>query len=1108
MAKSSSSKEGSSMNRGKFTRPNVKKVLKSLKGFQRDTVEYIFRRLYLDEECTSRFLIADEVGLGKTLVARGVIAKVVDFLWESVERIDVIYICSNQDIAQQNIDRLNIAQERTFQHASRATLLPIKIQQLRNNKLNFVSLTPGTSFNLKSQAGWSWERVVLFNMLRKIWHVSEAGLSNILRGDVRADRWIEQINWFKDNESIDSGLENTFITALNQLPDLRSQYDGLASEIDPRRKRLSPTMRSDRNIFISKMRRLLAKSSLGALEPDLIILDEFQRFKYLLEEDNEFSLLAQELFNYRDIGGYPAKVLLLSATPYKMYTIQGEENEDHYVDFLRTVQFLLNGHEDETNSLQSAIDQYRRAFLGWNLDPANQVVMQSSKKQIETTLRKVMVRTERLAVSQDRNGMLIESHTAYDQLHPTDLSSFVHLDHIARFLGVQDQVEYWKSSAYPLNLMEGYKLKRKLQEAYDRSSENGLFTLLEKAQSDLLKWNDIQSYQEIDPGNARLRDLVSQTLDSGNWRLLWLPPVLPYYLPDGPFGNISEDGFTKTLIFSSWRIVPKVIAEMLSYETERKMLIDDQRDYSYADLSNKRKGLLNFTYSNERLTGMPIFTLIYPCLTLTSRFDPLFLAKAEESNRLTSYSILIYKHRIHNQIAKLLDEATEMLPRAQSGAADERWYWAAPILLDRYFYKSTVESWLYTNDNSIYWRNMLSKETDEGETRFSDHIREIESAFKDPLKLDLGARPEDLEEILTQIAIAGPAVTTIRAMQRVTNTDQAYPAFMAAAAQAGLGFRTLFNQPDVVSFIQSLNKNRPDKENVYWRSVLNYCVQGNLQAVLDEYLHVLNESMGLLGHNPDECVGKLGTTLRQALSIRSPNLRFDDIKVNNIDHSVTAEAHSIRCRYAMRFGTEQGETFEGGTRDTDVRIAFNSPFRPFVLATTSVGQEGLDFHLYCHRVVHWNLPSNPVDLEQREGRVHRYKGHVIRRNLAQRFGLNTVKIKTNHQTDPWAQLFEQARPKNRENDNGLIPFWVYEGGQYSIERVIPILPLSREIGQLEQLKKSLVAYRSVIGQPRQQELLEVLMKEFSIEEIQKIIEEFSIDLSPPVALRDYKDKNI
>jgi Helicase conserved C-terminal domain len=57
-----------------------------------------------------------------------------------------------------------------------------------------------------------------------------------------------------------------------------------------------------------------------------------------------------------------------------------------------------------------------------------------------------------------------------------------------------------------------------------------------------------------------------------------------------------------------------------------------------------------------------------------------------------------------------------------------------------------------------------------------------------------------------------------------------------------------------------------------------------------------------------------------------------------------------------------------------------------VLATTSAGQEGLDFHQFCRAVVHWNLPSNPVDLEQRASRVHRYKGHAVQRILARAYG--------------------------------------------------------------------------------------------------------------------------
>ena len=83
-----------------------------------------------------------------------------------------------------------------------------------------------------------------------------------------------------------------------------------------------------------------------------------------------------------------------------------------------------------------------------------------------------------------------------------------------------------------------------------------------------------------------------------------------------------------------------------------------------------------------------------------------------------------------------------------------------------------------------------------------------------------------------------------------------------------------------------------------------------------------------------------------------------------------------RRRFADDVTSDQGGPLEQSlrSRKTAVREAFNSPFWPFVLATTSVGQEGLDFHLYCRDIVHWNLPSNPVDLEQREGRINRRDG--------------------------------------------------------------------------------------------------------------------------------------
>src|SRR5262249_53925200 len=99
------------------------------------------------------------------------------------------------------------------------------------------------------------------------------------------------------------------------------------------------------------------------------------------------------------------------------------------------------------------------------------------------------------------------------------------------------------------------------------------------------------------------------------------------------------------------------------------------------------------------------------------------------------------------------------------------------------------------------------------------------------------------------------------------------------------------------------------------------------------------------------------------------------------------EANAHATHFALAFGEDVSrdagpDTEDSQLRKSVVREAFNSPFWPFVLATTSVGQEGLDFHLYCRDVLHWNLPSNPVDLEQREGRLNRRDCLAVRESIA------------------------------------------------------------------------------------------------------------------------------
>ena len=178
-------------------------------------------------------------------------------------------------------------------------------------------------------------------------------------------------------------------------------------------------------------------------------------------------------------------------------------------------------------------------------------------------------------------------------------------------------------------------------------------------------------------------------------------------------------------------------------------------------------------------------------------------------------------------------------------------------------------------------------------------------------------------------------------------------------------------------------------------------------------------------------------------------------------------------------------------RKENIRNAFNSPMRPFVLATTSIGQEGLDFHNYCRVIMHWNLPSNPIDLEQREGRINRFKCLAIRQNVADKYGkADGITFKR----DIWTEMFEAAKAEKQNDQSELVPFWCFGKNQsVKIERLVPMYPMSKDEVNYERLIKILSLYRLTLGQARQEELLEYLFKEFKeTSGLKKLF----IDLSP------------
>lgn len=1061
-----------------YPKPNKEKALNTLRPFQQKTVEHVVARLF-DEKGSKRFLVADEVGLGKTLVARGVIAEFIDKIWDKTGRIDILYMCSNTALANENISKLRIGGDQFGKQipATRFTLLPERLHEF-HPKLNFISVTPSTAVSIR---GWGHaeERVVLWKLLEEkykgIW------LSNFLQGPKSTERWRHDI---KVGPSPDPELAKRFHDKLSTrkslLDELAAMEEPFARQKPKKEGQKATNETSPRACQLTgALRTLLAGVCIDAAQPDLIILDEFQRFKDLLSTgvDGEISAeaeLAQQLFDYVTPEGNKVAMLLLSATPYRMFSTSDEAATDkHYEDFLQTMRFLLDD-QDRFEELGRTLKRYNSLVHHAAASGSNEI--ESVRDSLQAQLLSVLSRHERVASTVDRDAMLVEKRIP-SGLEQADIRHYLASEDLGRAIGARDIVELWKSAPYLYNFAKGYEFKRYFDE---KNCEKTVRDAFDRAQEHQLNPESIEAYGDLEPANGRLRSLIHETTGNDQWRMLWLPPSLPYWPLKGPWEK--NPYYTKSLIFSSWNVVPDAISALLSYSVERRMVTkgEEEKVFSYRQFIRKRRPLLRFPVKDGTPNGMTTFLLLYPCLRL-AKIHPLSFQKTP--NVLDA---------VREQVEKLVQGLS---PRQEGDRADPRWYWAAPLLLDADL------------DREPLWKSLLQpkKPPKPAEEEPAAEVEEHSQDGADDLEgqdessglalhvalarrviageIDLGAFPDDLVDVLTDLTLGGPGTVWARTLSgfRVSEAQM-----QVQASAAGDALRTMFNEPAVIEMLQEQDG------DFYWRATLRYAVQGNLQAVLDEYAHILWEPTTWSGRTADESAAAVTKTAIAAISTRTSTVAPDYYSTGKTRVLKEKDGPRFRTSFALRYATLKGSGEASEKREDIVRDAFKSPFYPFVLASTSVGQEGLDFHPWCHSVWHWNLPGNPVDLEQREGRVHRFKGHAIRKNVASSFG-QCLGESWSPGKDPWQLVFDAADSDARAKDESeLIPYWLSPGA-HKIERCVPLLPLSREHERLEQLKRSLAIYRFVFGQPRQEELVELLSKgNVSVAEMEKWMVRLSV----------------
>ena len=658
------------------------RVLGRLKDFQRRSAEYVFRRFYTGPEPADRFLVADEVGLGKTMVARGVIALAIEHLLDKVDRIDVVYICSNVTIASQNVHRLNVSDEQEFAMPTRLSLLPMHISAIRENRVNYVSLTPGTSFDPRSREGKDEERALIHFLLKGRLGVSPAGLRRLLQCRVGDDRWRRWTRRWKPPGRIGKDIRDDFVESIAGDPEFHERIKSFCARFN----RKTPTGNPERLELVSELRFRLAEVSIEALEPDLIILDEFQRFRNLLDPHSLEARLAQKLFRYRE-----AKTLLLSATPYKMLSLDHERDDDHYADFLKTLEFLFDS-ASVTKDIKKDIQAFRQALYGLGSDV---IVGAASRARdvLQSKLLRVMCRTERTGTGASRDVMLSESREE-TAIEPRDLHGAALADRVASSVGARDVIEYWKSSPYLVNFLRRYEFRRKL-EARCEDPPGDLIEALRSGGDNLLRGKDIQSYKEVFPPNPRMRSLFDMTVNRGLWKILWLPPSMPYSRPGGSYADIGD--VTKSLVFSAWNVVPDAIASLCSYEAERRMLSGLSKPVTHDRLYDELHSLLRYSRGSEnRLTGMPVLILMYPSPALAALVDPLSIAVSCQDDELISAADFL------NSAAELIRPSLDQLlaDAPASGPEDQRWYWAAPALLDGKRFPN-MKDWLLNDKKRV-----------------------------------------------------------------------------------------------------------------------------------------------------------------------------------------------------------------------------------------------------------------------------------------------------------------------------------------------------------------------------------------------------------------------
>lgn len=1022
------------------------------KEFQKASITAALRTLRA-KEGVRRYLVADEVGLGKTIVASGIIK---DLVGQRAKLkggpLSVLYVCSNLAIAKQNVMRLlsflpEAERRSAVANVDRPSLLPTRAPP-SHPRIHIYMLTPETAIPTRKgqrRDGRMEERALALVLLMRILASPIRRLYRAFQRQAGNESFKGWMHYYRSQDKLGKlgggEFRNSFQDALRDVLGLQA-----GQHLPPRLNQMLDN-KLDQDL-VGACRTALAVAALKGIASGLVIFDEFQRFRDLMEDDGleddteaddedairsrAASRVLQSIRGLPD-GSGPA-LLLLSATPYTPYRRRSKQGKvdgksaDQSSDFFDLVAFL------SANS--GTADAAKGKFLELSEELRKGVLDSDRSQTIRDSLMDILLplmsRTERPS-HPNGQGTAAETTSLVDaDLVPADISQFCDLHDCFNSTSQDWVVPLWQSVPLAMQTLGSRYL------AWTNKVKMPDQATLTKAGRDAHRL--AQSWP-----HPRLRALMSR-MSAERLSMPWAAPSLPWWPLGRGWKSASNDTTVdgKLLVFSRYKAVPTALSGLISYSTESRLLS-----------SKNGRGKANYEAASKRRWLQPspdrpnLLELFHPSRLLAG-LEP--LAAPLGSQR-------VMKQEVERQLVKRFKGLGVAVVPGMKRARRKPWELMVALEVKAGLWQASRNAWetvapISEDAESVGRLRAMMEKWDEVAAEASE-ISEISRETELPA--------------LVALALESPAVVLLRALAR--HWPEATQAEKLPQVLSVI-WRGLRGYLDKSWFVSALGERDGGK---YPAAIRNAVIEGNLESVLDEHFWFLsNDGVG-------DWVVRL-EEVEKSLRLRDASVTFHEgsgASGANLNDSAT---FGIRCHVAVplaeaRKGRSGGDgphaeadanADDGPLRPDEVRKAFNSPFWPNVLVTTSIGQEGLDLHPWCNALAHWDLANSPVALEQREGRITRFGSLSVRRAIALKL---RSQLEPGEDSSPWIRLALLAEEKLRD-ESGLSPWWVVEGGD--CEKFFLSVPGGEQQERYESLARERALYRLVLGMPDQADLIKLL----------------------------------